>query len=520
MKAFFQRFKRDIIFVLLFAAMAISYYDGVLEKGPYNMHLWRQTDCLSITQMYSEGADLFSPEMHIQLADKNTSGKTAGEFPILYYAVGKLWSWTGQSYFTYRLIWLIVLFFGVFSLFKTLQLTTKNDLISFLIPLLLFTSPVFVFYGVSFLTDAPAFSFILIGIYFFTKHHFSSKSSFLYWACFFFLLAGLIKVSSLIAFIFLGFILLLELFGISSVKNSNLFPFKKKALIAFILTVLGIFSWYYYASIYNEAHSLKYTFNSVYTFFDIPSSDMQHWWYDFRDLSSVIFLSRPLFILLLLVAIFNLFLWRKLPKLLYLMSPIILLGSLLYFFLWAPLMAVHDYYFVALLILIPAIFTPFCWFLKEAINSKVKVRVLSIFGFLFLVYNFIYCLQVTKLKTGAQNGEFAWVGNEKFTSNMRYINWDVAANWKSLERIQPELRKWGVKKEDLFICLPDGSFNVSLFLVGQKGWTNFLNYNTSEQIENLIDKGAKYLLIMRRESENQEFLESFKQVKIGEFENL
>ena len=49
-------FKSDLMFVLLFAVFAAFYYDTVLDKGPLNVHLWRQTDCLSMTENYANGA--------------------------------------------------------------------------------------------------------------------------------------------------------------------------------------------------------------------------------------------------------------------------------------------------------------------------------------------------------------------------------------------------------------------------------------------------------------------------------
>src|SRR5687768_15134922 len=102
----FRFLKKDGLFLLVFLIFAGFYYDSVLEKGPLNDHLWRQTDCLSMTRYYARGADFFEPEVNIQLGDKYTTGKTAGEFPILYYSIGKLWKVSGESYFTYRLVYL------------------------------------------------------------------------------------------------------------------------------------------------------------------------------------------------------------------------------------------------------------------------------------------------------------------------------------------------------------------------------------------------------------------------------
>ena len=78
----------NVLFLLLLVTFAGFYYDGVLDQPPLSNHLWRQTDCISLTQNYANGNSLLEPELHIQLADDNTSGKTAGEFPIIYYIIG------------------------------------------------------------------------------------------------------------------------------------------------------------------------------------------------------------------------------------------------------------------------------------------------------------------------------------------------------------------------------------------------------------------------------------------------
>src|SRR6187402_1514091 len=115
-------FKTSFVFILLFIVCAYFYYDSVLDKGPLNMHIWRQADCLSISHNYANGASFFYPEMHCQLADKNTSGKTAGEFPIIYFIIGGIWKLIGESYLSYRLFDLAILFLGTFSFYKGLKL--------------------------------------------------------------------------------------------------------------------------------------------------------------------------------------------------------------------------------------------------------------------------------------------------------------------------------------------------------------------------------------------------------------
>ena len=163
--------KSDLPFILLFIVFAAFYYDSVLNKGPLNVHLLRQTDCLSITRNYSECASFLKPETNILLADDNTTSLSVAEFPVLYYIVGIIWKLFGESYFSYRLFYLLILFAGLFAFYKSLRIILNNNFWATTISLLLFTSPVYVVYGVSFLTDVPAFSFVLIALYFFLQYH-------------------------------------------------------------------------------------------------------------------------------------------------------------------------------------------------------------------------------------------------------------------------------------------------------------------------------------------------------------
>jgi hypothetical protein len=350
----------NLLFFLAFVIFSMFYYDGVLDKGPLNVHIWRQTDCLSITRNYAEGASFLNPEMDVLFADDLTSGKTAGEFPILYYFVGKVWSVTGESILFYRVFYLSILFAGVFAFYNTLKLVFQNKVWPFIMALLLFTSPVFVTYGVSFLTDAPAFCFVLIALFFITKYHITSKEKFLYLAMLFFALGGLIKVSSLIAFFFILFIFIFE----AILKKPTLYKtyfFKRnwKEFLGFGLVFLSLFIWYYYAHIYNQNHGFKYTFNSIHPLWKASPEELKTLPKGLKNFVSIVFFSRPILYLFLFIGIFNLFLYKKLPLIAYLANLLIILASITYFILWAPLLGIHDYYYIALLILFVGIFIPF-----------------------------------------------------------------------------------------------------------------------------------------------------------------
>ncbi len=474
-----------------------------------------------MTRYYARGADFLEPEVNIQLGDKYTTGQTAGEFPLLYYSVGQIWKVFGESYLSYRVFYLIILFFGVFCFYKSVRLLFKDHYWAVILAGLLFTSPVLVVYGVSFLTDVPAFCFVLIALYFLLRYHLEQTRMLFWIAMLFFAFGGLVKISSMVAFVFLFFILFIETLGVKTLRTKKVFRCSWMEWIGFIAVVLALMAWYVYAAHYNNVHKFKYTFNDIYPLWNPEEGGIPVLWKKITMLTSHVFYSRYMIFLMGGLLLFHLFLWKRIPLFAYLTTIIVSIGVFIYILLWGPLLGVHDYYFAALLVLFPGILLPFMWFIKTRFPKAFSGYVVKGVAALFLVYNFIYCINVVKLKTRAQEGDFPIVGNEEFVGTMRWLNWDADANWMRFERIKPYLLQIGVGKEDRIISLPDQSFNVSLFLADRKGWTNFETLVEPEKIDMLISrKGAKYLLISDPALLEQSFIQPFITEKIGEFENI
>lgn len=513
-------FKQNGLFLLFFLIFASFYYDSVLDKGPLNNHLWRQTDCLSLTREYSRGAPFLEPQMNYQGADHFSTGKTAGEFPGLYYAVGKYWSIAGESFLSYRIFYLIILFFGLFAFYRATHLLFKDQVWAISLTALLFCSPVFVVYGVSFLTDVPAICFTLIALYFIVRYHIDGKKSWFMWAMLFFALSGLVKISALIAFVFLLFILFLETLGVRSLGKKKLFHKHFFEWMGVLLTLSLIFVWYSYAAHYNKVHDLKYTFNGIYPLWDPEEGGYAGLWQKISENTSYVFFSRYMIFLMGGLLVFHFFLVEKLPLFAYTSTILIFVGCGLYVLFWGPLLGVHDYYFAALLILYPAIVLPFVWYIRNRFphtfsNWKLK----SLLG-AFVILNFIYCLSFVKLKTRAMEGEFAIVGNKELVGIMRWMNWDVQSNLYRFARMQPYLDSIGVRKEDRIISMPDPSFNTTLFLADRKGWTNYVTYKEKREIDTLIAHKARYLLISNPEVLTRPYLKPFLKDSIGNFEGV
>ena len=115
MKAMVDFIKRHASFIVLFLVLTTVSYFSLFQHGPVNAHIWRQTDCLSLTQPYYEGAKSLKPEMHMQMDDGYSSGKTTGEFPGTYDVTAQIWKITGMHYRSYRLFMYLIFAAGAFA---------------------------------------------------------------------------------------------------------------------------------------------------------------------------------------------------------------------------------------------------------------------------------------------------------------------------------------------------------------------------------------------------------------------
>ncbi len=512
--------RSDYLFVVLFIIAAAFYYDSILHKGPLGVHQWRQTDCLSITYKYYQGAAFFEPEMQCQLGNDFTSGKTAGEFPVLYYLNGMIWKLTGVNYMSYRVFYLILLFAGIFALFKSTKHVLHSNFWALVVTGFVFTSPAFVYYGISFLTDGPSMGFIFIALYFMVLYKKTDKPAWFFASMIFFALGGLVKTSSLMAFLFLSGIYVLEFFPVRSLGKEKLFHSRKYEWTGFLFVIVTILAWYIYADHYNNITRFKYTFNNIYPFWQMKPGEIEPVIAKFKNFSSHIFHNRAVWAMIVFTGIFNIFLLKKIPLIAWLANLLIIAGTTTYFILWAPLLGHHDYYFVILTILFPAILIPFVIYVKTHFKVIFHGNRTKIIVSLFMIYNILYCVDMTKLKTLSNSGSHIFVGNHLLVEELRWINWDVGANWHRYKNMQPYLEQIGVKKSDKVISLPDFSFNTSLWYMGLDGWTDFQEYMSSEEIYKLIDKGAQYLIIGHSELIEEEYLQPFMNDQAGEFEGI
>ncbi|MCK4747877.1 MAG: glycosyltransferase family 39 protein, partial [Bacteroidales bacterium] len=218
--------------------------------GPFSIHMWRQSDCLSFTLNYAqEGMNFFEPKIH--WSGDDPEGRTASEFPIIYYIVAGLWKIFGQHEWILRAINLLIVYLGLFYLFKFCRKYLESDFWATYIPLLVFTSPVLVYYSNNFLMNAPSFGLVLIALYYYWQFIAQKRTSGFNIALVLFLVAGLLKITALLLFTAILIVHLMSL--VPRLKSTFKIPdlIRPHHLISFGAVTLIIFLWIRWSQHYN-----------------------------------------------------------------------------------------------------------------------------------------------------------------------------------------------------------------------------------------------------------------------------
>src|SRR5512133_2289169 len=159
-----------ILFIFIIAGLSLTFrYPQTIVKRPQSVHNWRQCDGLSLTlNYYEEGMRFFHPQTHMLYSDGYKTGYTApSEAPLLYYAVAILYHLFGEYEVIFRAVNLLLFFIGLFYLYKLAIKILKDSFFPAIVLVLLFSSPVLIYYGNNFLPNTAALSLTFPGLYFF-----------------------------------------------------------------------------------------------------------------------------------------------------------------------------------------------------------------------------------------------------------------------------------------------------------------------------------------------------------------
>lgn len=465
-----------------------------------------------------ESLNFFEPAIHGLGGEGH--GKTVSEFPVIYYTVAQLWKVFGQKEFIFRLINILIVFFGLFNLHRLGKSVLKDSYFSIAIPVFLFTSPVLVYYTNNFLADAPAFGLALSGCYYLYKYLSISEKKAKWFAMVFFLLGGLIKISSLLIFFSLTGALLIEL--LINFKHID----KKKArtlIVGFFIIMITIGAWYMYARHYNSKYNSGFFLQNIFPIWEIDTAQRAYIFDSFYNLLLPSFFNKLAVGIVLLLFITLLIFYKKTNRFLTHICIICFIGMVFYFFLWFQAFDVHDYYLTNLIIFIPLVTLTFFEFLKRNYPDLFHSNGLKIALSLMIAF----LVTQTALKNRLKYDSRKYIDSTLFISKAErelreYYHWAYGNNFKAFETIKPYLRSIGIVRTDKVICFADESINISLYLMDQKGYTKY-GYAALSDIERVkfaISRGCKYLILRNDQVNIMDELQPFLTHQIGHYQNI
>ncbi|MBN1821460.1 MAG: glycosyltransferase family 39 protein [Prolixibacteraceae bacterium] len=491
-----------IIFLLLLLVLSYIYdFQKIIVKEPQSIHLWRQCDCLSFAQnYYKENIGFFEPEVH-QIG-VHGNGKTVSDFPLIYYLVGKTWRITGQHEYIFRGLVLLLFFTGLYFLHRTLIQLFQNKIWAIVIPLILFTSPVLVYYSNNFLMNVPAFSLVLIAWYFFFRFYKTSQIKWLWVTMGLLTFAGLFKTTALLSYFALLGVFIIENLKIYQFRKSKpVFTDLKKEIFPFIMVILLIVAWVTFAVKYNDANNRGFFLVGIRPIWQMDSAAISKTFHDIR--TYWIMQNFPKYFQIIVVALWlaMLVLPRRNNRFFYYLNLVLAIGVISYLLLFYQVIAGHDYYWINLYILLLMTLVSFAYFIKK--NFPKIFPWSSLVFVVLLVFNIIYCDKKIDLRYHG--------------SNMNYYNMYLK-NYSSIKNFN---REHGITRDDLVISLPEGTINGSLYLMDQKGWTSYgADHENQKYYIDRIQRGAKYLFVSDSTLLEQDYIQPFIQDKIGKFKSI
>jgi hypothetical protein len=512
------KYRDELIVISLIVIVSLFYgYAEIIQKGPYSMHMWRQCDCLSFTSnYYHEDIGFFEPGIH--WSGSTGDGKTVSEFPGLYFLNAQLWKLFGQKEFIYRLLNILIVFCGLFCLFKTFKKRLNNSYWSILSVLFLFSSPVLVYYTNNFLSDAPALGFVLIGFFFLWEYYSKFKLKFLYVSCLFFLLAGLLKLTALLGLLA---ILPIHLFLLFFDKDRKV---NFVSLLPFLILFSILLAWYIFAIKYNNENISGVFLQGVLPIWNINSIQIHDIYLFLKNDLLPAFFNKKALLFVIILWLFSALHYKSVNKLLLFYSLFIFIGTFGFLLLFYQVFTVHDYYLTNLLINIPVILLMVLDLFKKKYPDFLDNKLVKI-GFLIpVLYLMILTAQINRQKYFSYNDDFIVKhGLLKTDENREWYHWNYKNTFKALEEITPYLRQLRIQRTDKVLSIPDYSPNISLYLMDQKGYTDFGFNDVTDQsrIQKYIDKGTNYLIVNDTSVlTKRSYLNDFIDKKMGQYKNV
>ena len=462
--------------------------------GPIRpIHEWRKTDSFSIALNYMNGNSFLQPET--QYISVHNNRAAAGEFPIIYYIVGKLWSLFGQHEWIGKILSYLILYAALILFSEVLHYFFRSEKKTILFAATILSSPVLVFYSNTILPNIFSFSFLLISAYIIYKYLSQPRWHLVPLLILFITLAVLVKITALIAILtFAG----AAIIHYGFIKKELFTLYRKPAfifLLTLILALLITWQWYAYAIRYNQFYHSDLFSTVVRPIWEVSSDDITRIWnciwkYQFN----------LLFHLGVLIPVFCFVLYGLFSGKIkgFLFCTLIMggIGVGAYVMLWFWALEVHDYYLIEILffplMMLFIILRDFDLYVK---HSKWMKRGVS---YIYLSLIFFHALAYSQTSGGKNNviSQNNILLSSFIRGNWRYFNDHYNTHLGKLQTHLDEVRNV-ILPADTVICINDPSPNIQLYTVGRLGVTR-MGFNRemsdSSNIAALIERGADKIL--------------------------
>jgi hypothetical protein len=445
--------ERNGVLIMLFVILGISwYYDypGILLKRPQSVHSWRQCDGASLAlNYYQHGMHFFKPEVHLLKSDSGKTGYTApSEIPVLYYFVASVYSIFGYHDYIFRFINLLIFIIGLLYLFKLGKRVTGSGFWAGTTVILLFSSPLIIFYANNFLPNSTGLALSLMGWYYFYTYYESGNTRTFFVSVVFFLLAACMKITELGGPIIILFLLMADRVLLGKLKLWTDKDFRMKILSIMVIFLL-VAGWVFFAKHYNAMHKSSNFLTRSYPIWDLDRDGIRQVLRLVKSLWLVDYYMPLTLYLTGVLTLFNLIFINKMDRIIGISAVIYLAGFGFYLLLWFESLSHHDYFIISLYILPVFILLNFFRFIhltvkRNILNYSIKAAVV-----VFVLMNIAY---------GAKGNQL------RYTSAIN----ELPAH-RDLHTITMYLRSIGIKPEDRVVFIPEVCIRP-LYFMNQPGW--------------------------------------------------
>ncbi len=471
---------RKAVKVIIFLISVSWFYSYVgvfkyIHNRPSSIHLSAQSQRASIAlNYYKTDMNFFKPRIQRYIKGE---GITGVEFPIIYYGGAIMYKLFGFDEIYLRIISLMLVTLGLFFFYLLVDQYIRNNILSVMLAIAVSLSPVLLFYTPNFMPDAPSLGFQLIGWYFFLTYLKTNKTRHLNLFVFAVVLTVLIKATSIIIFIIVICMLILDKLRFFKFENKPfIFTEHLKVFTRIVMGIVVAASWYYYASWLNTHYENES--------FALKPIMVDNWdaakeiYITIKNLWVKHYYSHESYILIGISFVGIIVLFKYANKILLTITLLNIIGNMFYVYFFLNQFRWHDYYIIALL---PCVFFSVLTFSDLIVRFSDKYfKITQVIFVIILFFNMKEALVFCKKNYTERNTRaiYYWTGD-----------------YRAYEDLEPKLRALGIKRTDKFLSAFDNTYCGSLYLIDQIG-VNIGDESSAEEIDAYLKNDViKYLIV-------------------------